>query len=86
MEKANVLSNTRHLVGSIIMTTPPTISESYDSADYQAKPFFLKVNRDTKNSGAFILNGVQCKIVEGNLITDISVHENGKFYNNIRII
>lgn len=83
MEKANVLSNTRHLTGSVIMTSPPTISESYDSSNYQAKPFFLKVNRDVETSGAFILNGIQCKIVEGNLTTDISVHENGKFYNNI---
>ncbi len=83
MEKANVLSNTRHLTGAIIMTSPPSISESYDSSDYNAKPFFLKVSREVENSGAFILNGIQCKIVEGTLVPDICIHENGKFYNNM---
>lgn len=84
MEKANVLSNTRHLTGAIIMSSPPTISESYDSTDYNSKPFFLKIKQDTTNTGAFILSGIQCKLVEGNLVLDITIHENGKFYNNTK--
>lgn len=84
MEKANVTSITRHLTGAIVMTSPPTISESYDSSNYNAKPFFLKVNGEVENSGVFILNGIQCKLVEGNLVLDITIHENGKFYNNTK--
>lgn len=83
MKKANVLSSTRHLTGAIIMSSPPTISESYDSTDCNSKPFFLKIKKDLISSGAFILNGIQCKIAAGNLVPDISIHENGKFYNNI---
>lgn len=84
MEKANVLSHTRQLTGAIIKSSPPTISESYDSSNTNSKPFFLKINKDVKTSGAFILNDIQCKLVEGNLVLDIIIHENGKFYNNTK--
>lgn len=83
MEKTNVLKNTRNLTGAIIMSSPPAVSYNYDIIDSTPnKPFFLKIHNDAKNTGAFILNGIQCKLADGNLVLDITIHENGKFYNN----
>lgn len=83
MEKSNVLSNTRSLTGAIEMTSPPTVSDSYDSSNPNSKPFFLKICGDIGDvSGSFVVNDVQCKIVNGHLVPDISVHEDSKFFYN----
>lgn len=84
MKSPKTLPTTRLITGSIITSCPPQILESYDSSIEGAKLFMLKVcgNLD-KISGAFMLNDVQCKFINGILVPDIKMKDDDStfFYN-----
>ena len=83
MKKENSNKHTRHIIGSIQMSSPPKILPSYVSGESNIKPFMLKIHGDIqKSNGAFLVNNVQCKIVDGQLVPDIIIHENSKFFYN----
>lgn len=83
MKQENANTTMRHLIGSIQMSSPPQILQSYITGENNIKPFMLKFPKNLQNSdGAFLVNGVQCKIMNEQLILDVIIHENSKFFYN----
>ena len=84
MKSPKTLPSTRLITGSTLASCPPKILESYDSSIEGSKLFMLKVcgNLD-KVSGAFMLNDIQCKFVNGILVPDIKMKDDNStfFYN-----